>query len=191
MNAGASNAGSSEAGASSAGAPELVALGRVGRPHGIRGELRVTAYHPSSSLLFETETVRVGGAAKRVLSARPSGDVVLLALEGVTTREAADALKGQEIAVPRAALPPPADDELYLTDLVGCDCFERELALGRVTGVATYPASSCLVIEGEGGVREIPAMAPYLAGVDLGARRIEIAHAEDFPLETPRAKRSS
>lgn len=169
---------------------ELVALGRIGRPHGIRGELRVTAYHAASSLLFELETLHVGGTPMRVLSARLSGDVVLLALEGVTTREAADALKGREIAVPRAALPPPADDELYLTDLVGCDCFEGETALGRVTGVATYPASSCLVVEGEAGVREIPAVAPYLAGVDLAARRLEIAHAEDFPLETPRAKRA-
>lgn len=168
----------------------LVAIGRIGRPHGIRGEMRVTAYHPASSLIFETKTLLVGGAPHRVMAARPSGDVVLLALEGITTREAADALKGAEIAVPRSALPPAAPGEMYLTDLVGCTCAEGETVLGVVVGVATYPASSCLVVEGEAGVREIPAMAPYLASVDLEARRIAIAHAEDFPVEAPRAKKS-
>lgn len=172
-------------------AAEWVALGRVGRPHGIRGELRVTAYHPSSSLLVETKTLHVGGKPMRVVAARVSGDVVLLALEGVTTREAADALKGCEVGLPRSALAPPAEDELYLSDLVGCACFEGEHALGRVTGVATYPASSCLIVEGDAGAREIPAMAPYLVGVDLAARRIEIAHAEDFAPEAPRAKRDA
>jgi 16S rRNA processing protein RimM len=168
----------------------LVAVGRVGRAHGIRGEMRVAPYNQGSTLLLERATLHIGGQQYQVGSARQASDVIILALEGVSTREAADLLKGAEVGVPRDELPAPAPDELYLADLVGCDCFEGQAALGRVVSVVNYPASTCLVLQGEGGTREIPAVAPYFAGLDLPARRIEIANASDFPLEVPRAKKS-
>lgn len=169
--------------------PALVALGRVGRAHGIRGEMRVAPYNAGSTLLLERRALHVGGVSYRVQSARVASDVIILALEGVSTREAADALKGAEVSVPRDELPPPSEDELYLADLVGCDCFAGETPLGRVVSVVNYPASTCLVLVSDAGTREVPAVAPYFAGLDLAARRIEIANADDFPLEAPRAKK--
>lgn len=173
--------------------PGLVALGRIGRAHGIRGDVRVTPYNAGSTLLTERSALHVGGELRAVRWAKPAGDVVLLALEGVTTREAAEALRGMEVAIPRDELPAPEEDELYLTDLVGCTCWDGTTPLGTVVAVETYPASDCLVIESETesgtGRREVPACAPYLAAIDLVARRIEIAHAADFPVEHPRVKK--
>lgn len=169
----------------------LVALGRVGRPHGVRGEIRVAPFHAQSSLLLERTSVDIAGKSYRVLSSRAASDVFILALEGVGTREAADVLKGAEVSVPRSELPALDEGELYVGDLVGCECWEGETPLGRVIAVQSYPASTCLVIEGEGGTREIPAVAPYFAAFDESARRIEIAHSADFPLEARRAKKQS
>lgn len=169
----------------------MVALGRVGRPHGIRGEVRVAPYNAQSTLLLDRETLLIGGALHRVRSARAASDVMIFAFEGISTREAAETLKGAEVMVPRSELPPLDASEIYLADLVGCDCFEGESALGRVASVVNYPASTCLVIASEAGTREVPAVPPYFAGVDLTARRIEIAHSADFPLEARRVKKGA
>jgi 16S rRNA processing protein RimM len=168
----------------------LVPIGRIGRPHGVHGEMRLIPYNAGSALFVRGRAIHVGGVVHRLSAVRAVGDTYVVAIEGVVTREGAAALTNAEVAVPRAELPPPSADELYLVDLVGCACFAGEVALGTVARVATYPASICLVVEGEAGVREIPAVAPYLAGVDLAARRIEIAHADDFPVERPRAKKA-
>jgi len=167
----------------------LVVLGRVGRPHGVRGEMRVAPYHAQSPVLLEREALIIGGEVYRVRSSRAASDMLIFQLEGISSREAAEQLKGVEVCIPRDELPKLAEDELYVADLIGCECFEGETHLGRVVAVQTYPASTCLVIEGEGGTREVPAVAPYFAALDEGARRIEIAHAADFPLERTRTKK--
>lgn len=170
-------------------APGLVALGRIGRPHGVHGELRVTRYNPSSTSLAPGRSVLIGGVRHVITAARPAGDVLVVALAGVSTREAAAAMTGAEVGVPRDELPPLEPGELYLSDLVGCACFEDASSLGVVVGVATYPASVCLVVESDEGTREIPVSSPYFAGVDLVARRVAIAHANDFPVEPRRARK--
>jgi 16S rRNA processing protein RimM len=167
----------------------LVALGRVGRPHGVHGEVRLVPYNAGSTFFDVGRTVLLNGAPHRIREVRAQGDAFVVAFESVGTREAAALLTGAEVAVAREALPRPSDDELYLVDLVGCECREGDAVLGVVSAVTTYPASTCLVIESEAGTREIPAVAPYLVGVDLAARTIEMAHASDFPLEPRRAKK--
>lgn len=170
---------------------QLVALGRIVRAHGIAGQVRVKRYHPASSLMRERRTLQLrsesGVRPCEVREARVSGDADLLDIVGIDTREAAEALKGTEVCVPRSAFPRAADDEVYLVDLIGLDVFSGETPLGRVLSVATHPSSDCLVIGDEAGTREVPMIQPYLVSVDLGARRIELAHVEDFDIETPRA----
>jgi 16S rRNA processing protein RimM len=165
----------------------LVALGRIGRAHGIRGDVRVVPYNASSTLLVERRELIVGGERRRVRAARAAGDAILVAFEGVTTREAAELLRGAEVALPREELPAVGEGELYLADLVGCECWEEGASLGTVTSIAVYPASACLVIESAS--LEIPTVAPYLVSVDLTTRRIEIAHSADFRPEPRRAKK--
>ncbi len=173
------------------GGDQLIALGRIVRAHGIEGQVRVKRYHPGSSLMRERRTLQLrserGVEAHEVRLARVSGDADLLALVGVDTREAAEALKGSEVCLPRSAFPRPADDEVYLVDLIGLDVYALGAPLGRVLSVATHPSADCLVIGDEAGTREVPMVDPYLLSVDLAARRIELAHVEDFELERPRA----
>jgi 16S rRNA processing protein RimM len=168
----------------------LVPLGRVVRAHGIDGQVRVKRYHPASSLMREQRVLQLrterGVQACEVKQARVSGDADLLAIVGIETREAAEVLKGAEVCLPRSAFPRAADDEVYLVDLIGLDVFSGEASLGRVLSVATHPSSDCLVIGDESGTREVPMIQPYLVSVDLRARRIELAHVEDFDLEKPR-----
>jgi len=163
----------------------LIPLGAVARPHGVRGELRVHRFNPDSTLLLERESVwlrRDGDEREvRVERARLHGAFVLLTLEGVRSREAADALRGAEVCVPREELPPPDEDELYHVDLIGLPAqLEDGTAVGTVSDVIRYPSVDCLAVDTEEGRREIPVLEPYVVEVDLDAGRVVLAHVDDF-----------
>lgn len=153
-----------------------VALGKLGRPHGVRGEVRLAPYNPGSDLPGHLEAVDLGdGALRRVLSARPgpSGSW-LVTLEGVTDREAAAALTGREVSVPRGALP-EAPGETYLADLVGLTVEDRAgRPLGTVTGVEAAGLQDLLEVEGRSGTWLLPAAAPLLVEIDRAHGRLVV-----------------
>ena len=169
----------------------LVALGVVVRPHGVRGELRVHRFNADSDLLLDLDEVvlrRPDGTGARVVSvrsARTSDKAVLLFLEDVNDRDAADALRGLEICVRRDQLPPTDEDEFYLVDLLGLDVYEGERRIGKVDRLFEYPSCDCLRVVGDDGVRELPVLPQFFAGVDLEARRIEARNVDDLPVEPP------
>ncbi len=173
----------------------LIALGAIGRPHGVRGEVRVHRFNSSSTLLLELEALwlRQGDALReaRVESARLHGDVVLLTLADVRGRDAAEALRGTEVCVPREILPPLDPDEVYHADLIGLRARTVDGSdEGQVVDVLDYPSVECLLVRSDEGDREVPLLEPYVAEVDLEARVVIVAHLEDLDLvRSPRRSR--
>ena len=171
----------------------LIALGAVVRPHGLRGEVRVHRFNPDSTLLLEQERVwlRRDGETREVIveSSRAHGDLVLYILQGVVGREAAEALRGSEVCLPREALPPPDANEYYHADLIGLRAVDPTGAeLGVVSDVIQYPSTDCLAVDSDAGRREVPILDPYLVDTDLAAGTITLAHTEDFELQALRPK---
>ena len=167
----------------------LVALGYVSRAHGIHGEVRIEQFNASSEVLLDVRrfVLRLRGATETrsfdVEAAAAAGKSVLARLVGVDTREAAEALRGHEVLVPRSALPEAGDDEVYLFDLVGLDVREDGRSSGRVIGVVSQPAADCARIATARGTIELPLVDPYLVLVDLRDRALVVAHSDDFEPE--------
>jgi 16S rRNA processing protein RimM len=95
-------------------------------------------------------------------------------LAGIADRNAAQALRGAQVGVPRDELPPNAAGEFYRADLIGCEVVD--LSGGRLGVLAHFietPAHALMVVRGE---REIwvPAVPPHLRRVDLTARRVVV-----------------
>ena len=163
----------------------LVALGAITKPHGLSGEVRVHRFNPDSELLMGLERVwlRKDGEVRPhvVARSRRNGVLVLLTLEGVQGRDAAEALRGWEVCVPREALPPPDEEEYYHIDLIGLQAVSPEAeALGSISEVIRYPGSDCLVVTSSEGRREVPLLAPYVVDVDIEGGKIVLAYLEDF-----------
>ena len=100
---------------------EPVVLGRLGRPHGIRGEIRAEYYAESPLLLEQPLLLRAGRAAPRpvrVTSWRYWQGRLILRLDGVDDRSAAELLRGQELLIEGARLPEADEDEAYLHDMI-------------------------------------------------------------------------
>jgi len=157
-----------------------VLLGHVTRAHGIRGALRV---RPDSGR--PDDTARTLKAARELWldeerhvlrTVQPERDELLVELDGVADRDHAEALRGRSVFVARAALPAPADDELYLADLVGCEVvLEGGASLGRVRGSYHAGAHETLIVDGTRGELLLPWVPSFVVAVDLDARRVVYA----------------
>jgi 16S rRNA processing protein RimM len=169
----------------------IVVLGEVLGSYGVRGWLRVRPYTaaPETLLGFADWWVKParGGEwrAMRRVEGRMHSGAVLAALDGLESREAALALKGALVGVPRAALPDAGDDELYWDELTGLAVLNRAgVVLGKVVGVTEHGAHPLLRVARPPGAagqeRLIPFVAAIVDRVDVAAGRIDVDWGEDY-----------
>jgi len=135
--------------------PRLIQVAVVGGAFGVRGELRITTYtEDPMALVGYRDLVREDGTpALTLLSARPAKAGLVARAKEVSTPEAADALRGLKLYVPRERLPAPEDeDEFYLADLIGLavENVAGEV-LGKVKAVQNFGADDLLEIQPPAG----------------------------------------
>jgi len=131
-----------------------------------------------------------GVVAVQVEQAKLHSDALVAKLVGLDERNAAEALKGARIFLPRSAFPAPGTDEYYWVDLIGLEVLNREgLSLGQVRDLMATGPTSVLVVEhpvtGEDGQvrsaeRMIPFVSAYVDAVDLPGRRITVDWQADY-----------
>jgi 16S rRNA processing protein RimM len=160
--------------------PELVAVGRIGPAHGVRGAVFVQPWTDDPVDRFAPGArldTNPSSAGPLVVAARRdhSGRLVVQ-FEGVTDRAGAEALHGVVLLVPAYTRPPLADpDDFYDTDLVGLQASTVDgEALGPVTNVLHGPAGDYLEVRVEGRERLIPFVAAIVPEVDIAAGTVRI-----------------
>lgn len=125
--------------------PVLLEVGRVGRAHGLRGEVHVVAVSNVVARFEPGSQLQVGDEQLVVDAARPAGNGWVVHFTGVDDRNAAEALRGRAVLGEAIA---SADDELFVHDVVGADVQDRSgTRLGRVDAVQANPAHDLLVLE--------------------------------------------
>jgi 16S rRNA processing protein RimM len=146
---------------------DLVAVGRVGRPHGLDGGFFVEeASTRAETFAVGAELYLDGVRAKVVATRRAAGGRTVIRLDRAAERGAA-------LAVPRASLPPLGDDEYYAFELVGLAVEEEGgRFLGRVADVVDYPAND--VLELDSGAF-LPLVEACVRRVDVEGGRIVVA----------------
>ena len=169
-----------------------IELGVIARPQGVKGELRVHVFNPDSTLLEQMAEVFLIGeedeepALVEVESARRGPKALLMRLQGVSTREDADSLRGYKLCIPRAALPALEEGEYYHADLIGLEAFEGTEAIGKVIDVVDYPSAECLKVERPGGFIEVPMLPRWLDRVEIAAGKVHLKALDDIPLQKRR-----
>lgn len=153
-------------------------IGRVTRPHGIRGEIRVRLFTEAAASFnrFEQVFVRRPGEKPellKVVEARPHKNIVLLKLKGLRSRDEALELTGADICVRRDWLPSLEDNEYYWADLIGLDVFdEHGKFLGRVENILPTGADDILALSHHGREILLPFRAEIIMDVDLVGKRV-------------------
>jgi 16S rRNA processing protein RimM len=122
-------------------------LGRVGRPHGVRGEVVVTLHTDRPERTTPGAVLRAGDRTLVVASARPHQGRWLVRFEGITDRDAAEELRGATLV--GDPLDDPGEGRIWLHELVGEEVRDvHGHALGRVAAVEPNPAHDILVLDG-------------------------------------------
>lgn len=143
-------------------AADPIVLAAVAGAHGIGGEVRLKLFTEELANLSKA-ALESAGKTYRVVSFRAAAQGAIARIDGVTTRNGAEALRGGLLTVAREVLPPLADGEYYWADLVGLACVSADGAtLGTVTSVDNYGAGDIVEIERtDGGARVlVPFRAP-------------------------------
>lgn len=160
----------------------LLTVGRIVRPHGLRGEVLVELRtdDPEQRYAVGATLMAVGArgpATLTVAALRPHQGRLIVAFEGVPDRSAAEQLRGVQLQVDSAAIAPPADpDEYHDHQLVGLAAVtpagER---LGEVTRVDHGPAADRLVLtRPDGRTTLVPFVAAIVPEVDLAGGRVVV-----------------
>jgi 16S rRNA processing protein RimM len=157
-----------------------VTVGRIGRPHGIRGDVMVGVRTDEPELRFakgsrlDTDPVAVGPLTVAAIRWQ-SGDLVVR-FEGITDRDAATALRGTWLLADSASFAPSDDpDEFHDADLIGMSVRTADgTAVGEVTDVLHYGQDILVIRQASGGEAMVPFVKAMVPEVDVPAGVIVI-----------------
>lgn len=148
-----------------------VILAVVAGAHGVGGEVRLKLFAESLDSLRSHRILKAGDRALTLVALRGGAPGGIARFAEIGDRNAAEALRGQMLSVPRSELPPLEEGEYYHSDLLGLPCTSPDgEALGTVVAVENYGAGDLLEIENPEGRR---ALIPFRDGIaDLEGDRI-------------------
>ncbi len=156
-----------------------ILLGRIGAPHGLKGEVVVQSFaaEPLDLKAYGPLTDENGVKQVHIKSLRVAGKGLIARLKDVEDRTAAEALRGTELYVERARLKKPKPDEFYLADLIGLAALTPDgTAIGTVVDVPNYGAGDLLEIKPVAGGETLLVLftKEFVPTVDIAAGKVEV-----------------
>lgn len=167
---------------------DLVLLGIIGAPRGIKGDIRIKSFTEAPADIVAYGPLWSADAT-RTFAIRVIGEVkgqVIARIDGVNDRNAAEALKGVKLYVPRAALPPAEDEDYYYVDLIGLRAEATDgTFLGEVRAVFDHGAGDVLeIVGGPHPGLVVPFTKDTVPEVDIRAGKLVVAPPDGL-LEPP------
>lgn len=163
-------------------------MGAVSTPRGLRGEIKVKSFtaNPDDIAAYGPLWDEKATREYRLKVVGQASGHVVVRIDGVNDRTAAEALKGLKLYAPRGALPEPDDEEYYHTDLIGLNAvLDDGAALGKVMAVRDFGAGEFLEItDGPQGGVMVPFSLDAVPEVDIEGGRI-VVHLPEELVATP------
>ena len=159
-------------------------IGRIVKPHGVKGKVKVEYYGvdlPGLSLYREIfiEDERGRPEAYEVLEVIPQPHRLILRLKGIEKIEEAESLTGKEIFVKREALLELEEGEYYWVDVLGVEVETREGKwIGKVKEIFPTGANDVYVVEGRRGEILLPATEEVIQSIDIKRRVMKVVRKE-------------
>ena len=148
--------------------------------HGLQGVVKLRSYAVSPTLFEPGRTFRLENSDGRVQTlavvwAKPHGKGMLLAIEGVNERDAAEALIGSRLWVDKATLPDLDDGTYYWFELIGLSVYTtQDQYLGTLESILPTGSNDVYVVRNGDEEILLPALASVVQVIDLDQRRMEV-----------------
>lgn len=151
------------------------AVGRVLKPHGLKGEIRVEAFSPAAPNLQAGRFVFINSVRSKIVRARPDRGAWIIQVAGFASRDSVEGLRGLLLEARDSDVRRDDDESYFIHELIGLRVITNEgEALGRITEVLQSGAADVYVIRD--GDREllIPAIGDVVNSIDLAAGEMRI-----------------
>lgn len=168
-----------------------VLVARIGKPHGIKGEVTVQLFTDAPEDRFDAgEVFRVEGAATTQLTvtkARWNKDILIVGFEQIADRNQAETLRGAQLFIDTSAAQDDDDDAWYEHQLVGLDARVDGASIGKITALRTMAVQDLLIVElADGHEAYVPFVDDIVPEVNPEEGFIVITPPEGlFELNTP------
>ena len=175
---------------------DAIEVGRIADAWGIKGWFKVLSHSADPEALFSSKRWYLQPAEKgpktfagtlllKIREAKDHSGTVVATAQEVDDRNAAEALRGARVFVPRSSFPTASEDEYYWVDLIGLAVLNREgVQLGTVKELLSTGPQTVLVLqyeaEGKPQERMIPFVSAYVDTVDVAGKRITVDWQPDY-----------
>lgn len=166
-----------KAGPEKSSGPAFLLIGKLGKTHGVHGEIDLQVYTDFPERLKHGKKVYLGEEKKPIIldTVRPANKVLLVSFDGYNSPEQARALTNLEVFVRTAEVPPLPDGNFYHHELIGLRVFEGEVYLGEITEILETGANDVLVVkQTDGPELLLPDIPDVVLDVDLDEGLIRV-----------------
>jgi 16S rRNA processing protein RimM len=158
---------------------DAVIVGRISGVFGVRGWVKVYSYTQPKENILSYQPWLLDGEARSLEGGQTQGKGIVAKLRGCDDRDAAAALVGQDIRVPRQQLPTLAQDEYYWADLIGLRVFNQQgQELGRIDHLIETGAHDVLVLDSGVMVPYVPER--FVLNIDLAQGVMQVDWDTDY-----------
>ncbi|MBN2717511.1 MAG: 16S rRNA processing protein RimM [Deltaproteobacteria bacterium] len=169
---------------------QLIELGKIGRPHGVNGEMRLFLHNPSSESVYQLDSVFLRHPESsgsdlspfKVHNVKQGPRFHILSLKDVRNRDSAQALNGMLLLVPRDVLPVLDEDEFYVADLMGIEVFCEGQFIGKIVDSRAQGGIEVISVESDEREIQIPFVDEYVERRDIPGKTIEVKNIDDLPI---------
>ncbi len=165
---------------------QLIILGRIGAPFGIKGWVHVQSFSEDPESLLDYPiwqlSLREGFKAYKLLEGKKHGKGLIALLSSCSTRDDAALITNAEIGIERSLLPELRADEHYWADLIGLEVVtEKDEILGQVDSLFETGANDVLVVKNEKREHLIPYVPKeYILEIDLVKKKMRVRWDPEF-----------
>ena len=150
-------------------------IGKIVKPQGIRGEVKVYPYTDDAEVFAEIPRVFIDGEEYKILHARFGDGMAYLSLRGVPDRNAAELLRDKELTIPRDEAPMPEEGSYYIADLLGSEIVtDTGMVLGKLKEIR-QAATDIYTLETEHGEVLFPTATGVVLAVDVENKKITVS----------------
>ena len=161
---------------------DYVLIGKVVKPHGMRGEVKVYAFseRPDNFKFYKEVVLQKPGDGRTetylLIRSRPQGKLAIVQLQGISTRDEAESLQGSQIWLDKSEFPGLEPGEYYWHQFVGLLAVtDTGIELGEISGLYATKAHDVIVISGGGREYLIPVKDEIIKQIDTKGGKVIIS----------------
>lgn len=155
---------------------EFLTVGKIVKPQGICGELKVVTYTDDSAVLKAFDRVYIAGEERKLLKVRPQdNDCAFITVSGIADRNAAELLRDKEVSVLKSDAPALPPDTYYIADIVGCTAVDDDgKIIGKVKDITPARTDIYEITKENGATLTFPAVSGVIENIDVKGRVVTL-----------------